>query len=180
MAEKWFISDTHLFHNNMLKFIDKKGAYIRPFKSLDEMHHKIVSNWNKFVSVEDYVYHLGDVTFQYHKPFVELMFNLKGHKRLIVGNHDKLKNEHLLKCFEKVELWKGFKEYDFTCSHIPLRLESLRDGHFNVHGHLHTKLMEDPHYINVCVETRDYTPVHLNQILNEIKRVNENNSNTNT
>lgn len=170
MANKWFIGDTHFFHANILKF-EQNGKRLRRFGSLELMHETIIDNWNALVKDGDYVYHLGDVTFQYHKPFQELMHRLKGSKRLIVGNHDKLKQEGLLKHFEKVELWKGFKEFDFTCTHIPARLDNLRDGHFNVHGHTHAFKMEDAHYINVCVETRDYSPVHLDTILMEIKNV---------
>lgn len=167
--EKWFIADTHFFHANVLKFTDKDGKRIRPFSSIDEMHEIIIENWNKVVKPNDYVYHLGDVTFQYDKPFQELMYRLNGDKRLIVGNHDKLKQEGLLKHFCKVDLWKGFKEGNFTASHIPMRLDGLRDGAFNVHGHTHQNIMEDKHYINVCVETRDYRPVHLDTILDEIR-----------
>lgn len=166
--EKWFISDTHFFHTNILKFMDDGIRLRHEFQSIDEMHERIVKNWNAVVGVNDYVYHLGDVTFQYHKPFQELMWSLKGCKRLIVGNHDKLKQEGLTKHFQKIELWKGFKEHNFTCTHIPLRLDSLRDGKFNVHGHTHRNMMDDPHYINVCVEPRDYKPVHLETILAEI------------
>lgn len=167
--EKWFISDTHFFHANILKFVNDKGHRIRPFNSLEEMHEIMIERWNGLVKPNDYVYHLGDVTFQYHRPFQELMHRLNGDKRLIVGNHDKLKQEGLLKHFSKVMLWHGFKEEDFTVSHMPLRLESLRDGYYNVHGHIHDAHMEDPRYINVSVEVRDYYPVHLDQILKEIK-----------
>lgn len=167
--DKWFISDTHFFHANILKFVDDKGHRLRPFQSLEEMHETMIERWNSRVKDNDYVYHLGDVTFQYHRPFNELMHRLKGDKRLIVGNHDKLKQEGLLKHFSKVMLWYGFKDEDFTVSHIPLRLDSLRDGHFNVHGHIHQNHMEDLHYINVSVEVRDYYPVHIDQILSEIK-----------
>lgn len=173
MHEKWFISDTHFFHANILKFVDDKGNRIRAFKSLDDMHKTMVERWNAQVGKNDYVYHLGDVTFQYHRPFQELMYSLNGDKRLIVGNHDKLKQEGLLKHFSKVELWKGFKEHDFTCTHIPGLLDKLRDGHFNVHGHIHQSHMEDLHYINVSVEVRDYYPVHLDTIIEEINSANK-------
>jgi calcineurin-like phosphoesterase family protein len=167
--EKWFISDTHFFHANILKFTDDKGARIRPFQSLDEMHETIVRNWNTVIGHNDYVYHLGDVTFQYHKPFQELMYSLKGNKRLILGNHDKVLQPGLLKHFNKVMTWHGFKEEDFTATHFPHMLHALRDGDFNVHGHIHQNKMNDPHYINVCVETRDYKPVHMDTIREEIK-----------
>ncbi len=170
--EKWFISDHHFFHTNMLKFVDDKGHRIRPFNSLEEQHEMMVERWNSVVKDNDYVYHLGDVTFQYHRPFQELMYRLKGDKRLIVGNHDKLKQEGLMKHFSKVMLWHGFKEGNFTAVHIPLMLSSLRDGKFCVHGHTHQHCLEDPHYINVSVEVRDYTPVHIDTILKEIKDAN--------
>jgi len=171
MADKWFISDTHFFHENILKFTDDDGKRIRPFNSLDEMHSIMIERWNKVVKPQDKVYHLGDVTFKYDRAFNVLMGALNGQKRLILGNHDKIKGTELMKWFEKVDLWKGFKEGNFTASHIPLRLESLRDGDFNVHGHIHQNVMEDPHYINVSVEVRDYTPVNYDEIVEEIKKV---------
>lgn len=172
--EKWFIADTHFFHANILKFLGKDGkTRLRNYNSLDEMHNDMIAKWNASIGVNDYVYHLGDVTFQYHKSFQELMWSLKGHKRLIVGNHDKLKQKGLLKHFDKVMFWHGFKEQNFTASHMPLLLTSLRDGAFNVHGHIHGRKMEDPHYINVSVEVRDYSPVHMDTILKEIAEVNQ-------
>lgn len=167
--EKWFISDTHFFHANILKFLDDQGHRIRPFNSLEEMHEIMIERWNYMVKPDDYVYHLGDVTFQYHGKFNELMHRLNGDKRLILGNHDKVKQPGLLQHFSKVMVWHGFKEENFTATHFPHRLESLRDGAFNVHGHIHQNHMEDLHYINVSVEVRDYYPVHMDQILKEIK-----------
>ena len=166
--DKWFIADTHFFHTNILKFVDDAGHRIRPFSGLEEMHELMVDCWNGLVKDEDYVYHLGDVTFQYHAPFNILMRRLKGRKRLIIGNHDKIWNPALKNNFEKAFLWHGFKEHNFTASHLPLPLDSLRDGKFNVHGHLHQNKKSDPHYINVSVEVRDFAPVHLDTIIAEI------------
>lgn len=169
LHDKWFTSDHHFFHANILKFVNDQGKRIRPFNSLEEMHELMIERWNGLVKPQDFVYHLGDVTFQYHGPFNNVMSRLNGQKRLVVGNHDKLKNPSLLKWFDKVMLWHGFKEQDFTASHMPLRLESLRDGHFNVHGHTHQNSLEDTHFINVCVEVRDYYPVHIDTLVKEIK-----------
>ena len=168
---KFFTSDTHFFHANILKFVDDKGHKIRPFSSVEEMHESMIERWNSVVKDNDYVYHLGDVTFDYAYAFNSLMSRLRGKKRLIIGNHDKIWNPALKAHFEKADLWKGFKEHNFTATHMPHRLESLRDGHFNVHGHTHQNMMEDLRYINVSVEVRDYTPVHVDQIVKEIKRV---------
>lgn len=165
---KWFISDTHFFHTNILKFMNGEKR-LRAFDSLEDMHEYMIDKWNSVVKDNDYVYHLGDVTFQYNGAFNNLMHRLKGQKRLIVGNHDKIWNPALICNFEKADLWKGFKEHNFTASHMPLPWQHLRDGAFCVHGHVHANSLTDPHYINVSVEVRDYTPVHIDEIGQEIK-----------
>lgn len=168
--DKWFISDTHFFHANILKFTDNDGKRIRPWVTVEEMHEYMIEKWNSVVKPNDYVYHLGDVTFFYGYGFEVLMKSLNGRKRLILGNHDKVKGTKLLDFFEKLDLWKGFKEYNFTATHIPLMLQSLRDGAYNVHGHVHQNSLKNPNYINVSVEVRDYTPVNIDTISAEIRR----------
>lgn len=170
MHEKWFISDTHFFHANILKFVDSEGKPIRPFSSVEEMHETMIANWNSVVRDHDYVYHLGDVTFHYGKEFNSLMSRLRGRKRLILGNHDKIKGTNLMDWFEKVELWKGFKEHNFTASHFKLLKGSQRDGEFNLHGHTHQNVDPDPFYLNGCVEVNNYTPKHIDEIVEEIKK----------
>ena len=175
--EKWFISDTHFFHGNILKFTDKDGNRIRPFNSLNEMHEIMIERWNSLVKDQDYVYHLGDVTFRYDGAFNNLMSRLKGRKRLIIGNHDKIWNPALQINFEKADLWKGFSEKNegvktgFTASHFPLPKNGLRDGSFNVHGHIHQNSSPEKHQINVSVEVRNYFPVHIDTIIEEINKL---------
>ncbi len=168
--DKWFISDTHFFHENILKFTGNDGKPIRNFESINHMHEFMVDKWNSVVKANDYVYHLGDVTFRYGSEFNELMSRLNGRKRLTLGNHDKIKGTDLIRWFEKVDLWKGFKEHNFTVSHMPLMLQSLRDGAYNVHGHVHQNSLNNPNYINVSVEVRNYTPVNIDEIGAEIAK----------
>jgi calcineurin-like phosphoesterase family protein len=166
--EKWFYSDSHFFHENIIKFCN------RPFANAKEMNEKLIHNWNKVVGPNDFIYHLGDIFMGgTEKERSELLWSLNGRKRLIIGNHDEsFMKQKGMNAFEKISLWKGFKEEDFTCTHMPHRLDKLRDGHYNVHGHTHNNFEEDNHYINVCVEVRDYTPVHMDTILEEIKIAN--------
>lgn len=191
MSEIWFISDTHFFHTNVLKFQDDAGALIRPgFVNTWDMNERMVSNWNKVVNTGDHVYHLGDVTFRYDRPFRELIHELKGRKRLVVGNHDDVKQMHLY--FEKIMLWRNWNDLPIVFSHIPLREDQMRKRTFNGHGHIHEKLITiqgyarnpkekaglllpnvpDPHFINLCVEQTDYTPVNLEVIKKRIEDVN--------
>ena len=170
----WFISDTHFFHRNMVeKFTEADGTRVRPeFSSVEECDTAMAERWNAVVKPGDKVYHLGDVSFKDGEKLLTLVTSLNGRKRLVLGNHDKLTTgSALLRCFEKVTLWRGWKEHGFTCTHIPMLLDKIRWGGVNVHGHTHRALMADPRYINVCVERRNYTPVHLDEILAEISLI---------
>jgi len=165
--DKWFISDTHFFHENIIQFCK------RPFKDAQFMNEFMVNAWNERVKPEDKVYHLGDVACGYggdeHK-LGALLSRLNGKKRLVVGNHDHLKSPALHKYFEKIELWCGFHEEGFTCTHIPLEIESLRDGDICIHGHIHNNL-KPGRYVNVCVEHTDYAPISMEELFKRIRKV---------
>ena len=177
MREKWFISDPHFFHANIIKFCN------RPFTTVEAMNQKMIHNWNSVVGASDYVYLLGDVFCGggTARERNEVLYALNGKIRLIIGNHDEtlLKTPQNLLRFEKIMYWHGFAKENFTATHVPHQLHRIRDGEFNVHGHIHNALEDDPHYINVCVEHRNYTPVHMDQILLEIKNAKVN-THTNT
>ncbi|SHH47541.1 metallophosphoesterase [Bradyrhizobium erythrophlei] len=170
----FFTSDSHYFHQNILRFTGQDGQRVRPeFNSVEEMNEAMVTRWNEVVHPGDKVYHLGDVAFGPTANAVAihaLLRRLNGRKRLIVGNHDNLKSEALQNNFDKILLWQGFHDEGFTCSHIPLRLDSLRDGSFNVHGHIHERTMAERNYINVCVEQTNYTPVSMDWVKEQIRQ----------
>lgn len=175
MVDIWFISDTHFFHENILKFTDNQGKIIRDFSDVTEMNERMIENWNARVKPQDKVYHLGDVACGVKRAsdFTELMHRLNGHKRLMLGNHDRL-DQPAYSRFDKIELWTGgkFKEHGFVACHIPLRHDQMRHGEVNVHGHIHQNLIDDPRYINVCVEHTGYKPVHMDEIKATIKNSN--------
>lgn len=161
MPSIWFISDTHFHHANIIKYCN------RPFKDPEEMNEALIENWNAVVRPNDHVWHLGDVGLGFGgdaSVLSAVLRRLAGKKRLVIGNHDSIKSPVLHQSFEKIELWRGFKEHGFTCVHIPLAIGHLRDGNVCVHGHIHNNVLEDQHYINVCVEQTGYKPVHLDEI----------------
>ena len=57
MSRKFFISDLHFGHNNILKYEN------RPFKNVEEMDKALIRNWNAVVGKNDEVYVLGDVRY---------------------------------------------------------------------------------------------------------------------
>lgn len=78
----YYISDLHFGHLRCIK-MDK-----RPFSSIEEMDRILIENWNNKVNEEDDVYILGDFSYKSKIDPVEYLKQLKGHKHLIVGNHD--------------------------------------------------------------------------------------------
>ena len=78
----YYISDTHF---NDQKIFDKCK---RPFESLDEMKETIIKKWNNKVKDTDIVYVLGDIGKDDDPSTIDIFKKLKGHKHLIVGNHD--------------------------------------------------------------------------------------------
>lgn len=170
MGNIWFISDTHFGHSNILNFTHDDD-YLRPgFSDIFEMDEILIKNWNAIVKTNDKIYHLGDVCMCSNERMSNILGRLNGRKRLILGNHDDVKGTPLVKYFQKVSVWRIFKEHNFVCSHIPMNEEQFRMVEYNVHGHTHRHVKGKP-YINVCVETRDYTPVHLDTLITEIKRL---------
>lgn len=154
------ISDTHFHHANIIKYAN------RPFASVEEMDEKIVENWNRVVTPQDKVYHLGDVYFakRANRKF-PILSRLNGKKRLIVGNHDDLKDPVLHKYFQKIYLWRIFKEYNCLLSHVPIHQDSIRGGGINIHGHTHEKGSPKGPYKSACVELINYTPKPIEAFL---------------
>lgn len=169
--QTFFTSDTHFGHTNILKFIDSKGNKVRDFPTVEDMDEYIVKQWNSVVRPYDRVYHLGDVAWK-KDAWLRVRDRLNGTKRLNIGNHDDRFIRDYVNDFQRVHLWRIFAEHGFTTSHVPLRLQNLRAKTFvNVHGHMHTETLDDPHYMNVCVEQNDYTPFHLDQVKQYVEKV---------
>ncbi len=140
--EIFVISDTHFFHENIIKFED------RPL----DFNEIIVNNWNSIIQPQDLVIHLGDVIFGLNKEIElpKMMSRLNGKKILCRGNHD-----------PKDALWYLDKGFDFVCDYFvynniafshapltPLPLQTVKEKQrkedfvarpvdFNIHGHFH-------------------------------------------
>lgn len=161
------ISDTHFGHTNMLKFTNLDGSLMRPFSCVEEMDEMMVKRWNETVSPSDIVYHLGDVYFgEGHKH----LSRLNGKKRLILGNHDNLKDGHLLKIFQKITMWRMFKEFDALLTHVPVHKSSLYKTKYNLHGHVHYNSLPEEEYVNCSTEVLDYTPRPIETLVGSVMK----------
>lgn len=83
MAEKYYIGDTHFYHDNIIGFDN------RPWITTEEMNEGLIENWNNQVTSKDWVYIAGDFIWSKDpKKWAEILKRLKGNKVLCVGNHD--------------------------------------------------------------------------------------------
>lgn len=162
----FLIADTHFGDENIRLYEE------RPFPDTDTMDREIIRRWNSVVGDNDLVYHLGDFCSGGQERCRELLSQLKGRKRLLIGNHD---------AYLTTQQWRdlGFEEcYDlpvilekfFILSHTPLYVcRSM--PYANLYGHVHN----NPTYRSVSsrsacvsVERINYTPVLLETIRNKL------------
>jgi calcineurin-like phosphoesterase family protein len=159
MTNIWLISDLHLGHANICKFLRQDGTKVRPWDDPNEMDEAIIANWNSVVKPEDRVYNLGDCVI--NRRHLHLLSRLNGKKRLIRGNHDIFRTADYLDHFDEIY---GVRVLDdMILSHYPLHPESVNRP-TNVHGHLHHNDIDDGLYYNVCVENIGYTPVAIEDL----------------
>lgn len=164
-GQLFFISDTHFGHRKIIQFEHEA----RPFDTIEEHDEKLIENWNSVVRDRDTVWHLGDVLFGTRS--FELIHRLKGHKKLVMGNHDMYPTHRYLQVFDRLA---GVLEIDGNiCTHVPVHEGQFGRYKFNIHGHLHSKSVVrsapyigdmkvhsyDTRYINVACEHIGLTPV---------------------
>lgn len=172
----FYISDLHFGHKNVIRFDH------RPFSDIEEMENVLIHLWNEKVGDDDNVYILGDVAYKSDKPADWYLKKLKGHKYLVIGNHDKgiLNNTEALKCFEGVDNMMQIQDQgkDICLCHYPIADWNMeRYGSWHIYGHIHrdvSELFEFMHTrrnsLNAAACINNYTPVTFNELIrnNEI------------
>lgn len=172
MSNTFFISDTHFSHLNVISYEN------RPFNSIEEMNSVIIHNWNSIVTPEDTVFFLGDFALgdiDKEEAYQSLSSQLNGHIIFIKGNHDR-SYKTLSKYFDTVdnEYKFNYKNYNFILSHYPLLANKIPKDYINIHGHIHSHELDsmifDPStHINVSSEVLNYTPICVDDIVNQIE-----------
>lgn len=170
MRDIWISSDTHLYHDNILKFTRNDGTPLRPgFDNANQMNEFILEQHNSVVKKGDIYYTLGDVVMGRPEGFKSFFNLFNGSKRLIVGNHDDIKWLASLGLFQKIQMWRKFKEHGIIMSHVPLHESSLGTlpgdpPLLNVHGHIHAHNSPKGPYVNLSMEKINYKPVHIDAL----------------
>lgn len=164
MAKTFFTSDTHFFHDNVIKFCN------RPYGSVEHMNEELIKNWNSVVSVEDHIWFLGDFSFGNVPDTCSVLERLAGIKHLITGNHDrkgrcqKLPWEnYFVDQRDYYRLKPGKDQPKIVLCHFPLA--SWERGYYHFHGHWHTLKGDNSgrvwHRHDVGVDNNNYTPILL-------------------
>ena len=170
MRNHWVVSDTHFGHAGVCRFTHlDTGIKIRPWTDPNEMDEDMVRMWNELVAPNDRVYHLGDVVI--NRRCLPTLDRLNGKKVLIRGNHDIFKLEEYARYFEDIRGCKVLSKEGIIMTHIPVHISQLERWKVNVHGHLHSNVLVDPRYINVCVEQIGFKPISLDEILDRVSKL---------
>jgi calcineurin-like phosphoesterase family protein len=177
---KYYLSDTHFDHENIIKLSQ------RPFKSIEAMNKKLIENWNEVVRPNDEVYFLGDLCYK-GKP-LDFLRQLKGKKFLIVGNHDTkiIKNDECRKYFEDIQQIMTIEDLgkSIVMCHYPMaEWAGMFRGSIHLYGHIHNNLTAGGTYnimknrdnaYNVGADILDFKPrtlpevIECNRIFNDI------------
>lgn len=153
----YYISDLHLFHKN----VTNEGSNFddRPFDTVEEMHKTIKDRWNSIVTNADHVYILGDLSWKENEDAIKFVSTLRGNKHLILGNHDRVKDQRYRQLFVEIVDYKEIKdvvdgkEYHLILSHFPIAFWNhqhhyKRDGQehevwaIQLYGHVHNSVEE--------------------------------------
>lgn len=130
----FFIADTHFGHKNAIWYDH------RPFQSVKEMDEELIKRWNSRVTNGDTVYILGDFSWHNTDRTMCILKRLKGKKRLIKGNHDRVKPPELRKEFDYIKEYEqisvGRKVLILCYYSIPFYNRHHHDA-VMIHGHTH-------------------------------------------
>lgn len=175
----WFTSDTHFGHENIIRFCG------RPFANVEEMDEELIRRWNETVPEDGIVFHLGDFANGGSKLWNDILFQLKGRKHLILGNHDMKPIRQGYMChFELVTQQMTIQvggqtiilnHYPFLCYGGAYRnvwqlFGHVHSGPFSHTGLDHSRLnMLFPLQYDVGVDNNDFRPISFADVKAKIE-----------
>ena len=166
-----YISDLHFGHANVINFDH------RPFSDIDDMDRMLVKFWNNRVQQDDHVYIIGDFCYRNERPEEWYLRQLKGHKHLIIGNHDQnlVKNDKAMSYLETVDKMMLVQEEDkrIVLCHYPLcDWYRKASGSYHVYGHIHQYkddvyefMKHQERALNAGCMLNNYAPASLNELI---------------
>lgn len=170
-AKVYFTGDLHFGHFNAIKYD------CRPWSDVETMAAGMIECWNARVTDDDLVYILGDVCYRSKYPAWHYLEQMRGHKILIVGNHDGelLEDERSRRCFEEIHSYMEIKEdgKKIVLCHYPMaEWNGKTRGSWHIFAHIHAqrneayKVMRDmPHALNAGCMLNDFAPATFAELI---------------
>ncbi len=150
----YYISDTHFGHKNIIKLDANNGC--RSFSSIEEHDNLIIENINKYVTPQDQLYFLGDVSWYEPRKTAELIEQINCKNRfLLCGNHDRwVKDGKCKKLFQGIYDIKQISDSSkqIILCHFPIMMwTGQHRGTIHLYGHVHNS-KEEMDYQNFVKE----------------------------
>jgi calcineurin-like phosphoesterase family protein len=160
---RFFTSDTHFGHANIIKYCDRPFKHADGSPNVPHMNEALIENWNSVVHDGDVVYHLGDVALGPSDQWDRVLSRLNGYKILVIGNHDRLFDgaydaKHIAKWTPAYEGW--FDEiYDHSV--IDLTQADDKSGYVNLsHFPYEADHMDKRRYLDHRLPDEGRTLIH--------------------
>jgi len=173
MKNIFYTSDTHFFHNNIIKYCPNSRGQ---FNNVEEMNEAIIAAWNDKVTDHDIVYHLGDVSFSNIENTAKILSRLKGKINLIPGNHDKTRltvNTNISTVLPQYCEIKAGKQFFILCHYPILSWNGQSYGAIHLHGHTHGTLAKyHNNALDVGIDARpnyDLSPWEQSELIEYIR-----------
>lgn len=171
-----YTSDLHFGHSNVILFDG------RPFVDREEMDKCLIKLWNGRVDKEDHVYILGDFAYRNDKDFCWYLRQMKGHKHLVVGNHDGklVHNEKAMAYFDSADIMMHITDtlngenIKLHLCHFPiLSWDGKEHGSWHIYGHIHNSREEDvckvmlqtERALNAGCMVNNYAPASIKELI---------------
>lgn len=163
----FFTSDLHFGHANVIRYSR------RPFAALEEMEAALIANWNQTVGPRDLIYVLGDFSMATPARTEEIVKQLQGEKFLVQGNHDRGMKGSAKRHFSWVrDLYElkvpdgALKQRVVLCHYAMLTWNASHHGSWQLHGHSHGSLPDDPRArrLDVGVDCHGYRPISYAEV----------------
>lgn len=148
-STKYFISDPHFGHKNILRFERTQ------FSTIEEHDDFIVNMVNEVVGETDELYILGDV------GNLDTARRIKCRCILVMGNHDNQTVARYKSFFAEVYSHPIYLKDNIVLSHIPIPVIS---NVLNVHGHLHGSRLDSVNHLNLSANMIGYKPISEDQL----------------
>ena len=155
----YVVADLHLDHFNVVLYEPVRAQKLAELMdiSVEEVHRRIIDKdvdllrvhnqmlidiWNSVIQPEDVVFCLGDFSLTTNKAKLKnFISQLNGHKRFILGNHDRVKTSFYTESgCESASRYPVLYNDHIFLSHEPLPHHLVPEGYINFFGHVHGNL----------------------------------------